>query len=49
MVWHSYQLNPRFFYEDCIRLNHMDLWGLPLPWKEIVCPPLTPPWGFVPW
>ncbi|KAF8470760.1 hypothetical protein BDZ91DRAFT_718933 [Kalaharituber pfeilii] len=35
MVWHSFTLNPRSFYEDCLRLGRLDLWGMPLPWDSI--------------
>jgi len=36
LVWHAYTLNPHAFYEDCIRLNRLELWGMPLPWDLIV-------------
>ncbi|KAI5803578.1 hypothetical protein DFH27DRAFT_52645 [Peziza echinospora] len=35
MVWHTFMLNPHSFYEDCIRLDRMDLWGMPFPWDAI--------------
>lgn len=35
MVWHAYTLNPHAFYEDCIRLNRLELWGMPFPWDLI--------------
>ncbi|KAF8425289.1 hypothetical protein EV426DRAFT_641894 [Tirmania nivea] len=36
LVWHAYTLNPHAFYEDCIRLNRLELWGMPLPWDLII-------------
>jgi len=35
MVWHSYMLNPRCFFEDCIRSGKMDFWVTGLPWNVI--------------
>ncbi|KAF8433164.1 hypothetical protein BGX38DRAFT_1223249 [Terfezia claveryi] len=35
LVWHAYTLNPHAFYEDCIRLNRLELWGMPFPWDLI--------------
>lgn len=35
MVWHAYQLNPRNFLEDCLRLGKMSLWRAGLPWTAI--------------
>lgn len=35
MVWHSYMLNPRCFFEDCIRYGKMDFWVTGLPWNMI--------------
>lgn len=40
MVWHAYTLNPRHFFEDCLRAGKMDLWYTGLPWKAIVSRPL---------
>lgn len=35
MVWHSYQLNPRAYLEDCLRYGKMQLWHTPMPWKAV--------------
>jgi hypothetical protein len=35
MVWHSYLLNPRVYFEDCVRLSRQELWRTPFPWKAI--------------
>jgi hypothetical protein len=35
MVWHSYLLNPRIYFEDCLRLSRYELWRTPFPWKAI--------------
>jgi len=35
MVWHSYMLNPRDYFEDCVRLSRHELWRTPFPWKAI--------------
>jgi hypothetical protein len=35
MVWHSFMLNPRCFFEDCIRQGRMDIWATGLPWNLI--------------
>lgn len=35
MIWHAYQLNPRDFFEDCLRLGKMKFWRLGLPWAAI--------------
>lgn len=35
MVWHAFQLNPRDFYEDCLRCGKMRLWRTGLPWAVI--------------
>lgn len=35
MVWHSYLLNPRCYFEDCWRYGKMDLYATGLPWKTI--------------
>ncbi|KAF2839990.1 hypothetical protein M501DRAFT_951869 [Patellaria atrata CBS 101060] len=35
MVWHAYLLNPRLFFEDCVRYDIMDLYATPFPWREI--------------
>jgi hypothetical protein len=36
MVWHSHMLNPRKYYEDCVRHNNLELWQQGLCWPEIV-------------
>ncbi|KAK9326097.1 hypothetical protein V1517DRAFT_103502 [Lipomyces orientalis] len=35
MVLHSFMLNPRTFFEDCIRQGKMDVWVTGLPWALI--------------
>ncbi|KAF1817515.1 hypothetical protein P152DRAFT_427420 [Eremomyces bilateralis CBS 781.70] len=35
MVWHSYMLNPRNFFEDCFRSGKMDFYATPFPWQSI--------------
>lgn len=35
MVWHAYQLNPRDFFEDCLRFGKMKFWRAGLPWPVI--------------
>ncbi|ODQ71841.1 hypothetical protein LIPSTDRAFT_309963 [Lipomyces starkeyi NRRL Y-11557] len=35
MVLHSFMLNPRAFFEDCIRQGKMDVWATGLPWQLI--------------
>ncbi|KAF2789775.1 hypothetical protein K505DRAFT_340982 [Melanomma pulvis-pyrius CBS 109.77] len=35
MVWHSYLLNPRVYFEDCFRLSRHELWRTAFPWKAI--------------
>lgn len=35
MVWHAYLLNPRCFFEDCIRYGKIDFFATPLPWAAI--------------
>ncbi len=35
MVWHAYQLNPRDFFEDCLRYGKMRFWRAGLPWAAI--------------
>ncbi|KAI9797704.1 MAG: hypothetical protein M1833_005365 [Piccolia ochrophora] len=35
MVWHSYMLNPRSFFEDCLRFGMLDFWVTGLPWTAI--------------
>ncbi|KAI9813014.1 MAG: hypothetical protein M1832_006405, partial [Thelocarpon impressellum] len=35
MVWHSYMLNPRDFFEDCIRLGRLDFWATGMPWRPV--------------
>jgi Glycine-rich domain-containing protein-like len=35
MVWHAYMLNPRCFFEDCIRYGKLDLWATGLPWAAV--------------
>ncbi|KAI9872060.1 MAG: hypothetical protein M1830_002108, partial [Pleopsidium flavum] len=35
MVWHAYMLNPRSFFEDCIRFGKMDFWATGMPWSII--------------
>src|SRR5689334_6378107 len=35
MVWHSYLLNPRCFFEDCLRWGKLDWYATGLPWSQI--------------
>ncbi|KAF3090186.1 hypothetical protein TWF102_009402 [Orbilia oligospora] len=35
MVWHAYTLNPRCFFQDCLRYGRMDFWFTGLPWAAI--------------
>lgn len=35
MVWHSFMLNPRSFFEDCIRGMKLPLWQAGMPWEAI--------------
>ena len=35
MVWHAFMLNPRDFFEDCIRYGKMDFWATGMPWQAI--------------
>ncbi|KKY26810.1 hypothetical protein UCDDS831_g01089 [Diplodia seriata] len=35
MVWHAHTLNPRIFFEDCLRHGCLDFWATGLPWADI--------------
>ncbi|KAI9847712.1 MAG: hypothetical protein M1837_001960 [Sclerophora amabilis] len=35
MVWHAYMLNPRCFFEDCLRYGKKDFWVTGMPWEAI--------------
>lgn len=35
MVLHAYMLNPRAFFEDCLRQSKMNVWAAGLPWNII--------------
>lgn len=35
MVWHAYMLNPRNFFEDCIRYGKMQFWFTGMPWEAV--------------
>ncbi|SLM39581.1 Protein of unknown function DUF1399 [Lasallia pustulata] len=35
MVWHAYMLNPRNFFEDCIRYGKMHFWVTGMPWEVV--------------
>lgn len=35
MVWHAYQLNPRDFFEDCLRYGKLKFWRTGLPWSAV--------------
>lgn len=35
MVWHAHTLNPRIFFEDCLRDGCLDFWATGLPWASI--------------
>jgi hypothetical protein len=35
MVWHTFMLNPRNYYEDCVRYGLKALWATGLPWVAV--------------
>ncbi|GME43994.1 uncharacterized protein LTHEOB_11898 [Neofusicoccum parvum] len=35
MVWHAHTLNPRIFFEDCLRYGCLDFWATGIPWVDI--------------
>lgn len=35
MVWHAFMLNPRNYFEDCIRFGLKDLWATGMPWPAV--------------
>ncbi|KAI1119297.1 hypothetical protein F5Y14DRAFT_460544 [Nemania sp. NC0429] len=35
MVWHAHMLNPRAYFEDCMRHGLRELWHTGLPWQRI--------------
>lgn len=35
MVWHAYLLNPRNFFEDCVRSGKVDFYATPFPWQTV--------------
>lgn len=35
MVWHTFMLNPRNYFEDCIRFGKLRLWTTGFPWDAI--------------
>ena len=35
MVWHAYLLNPRCFFEDCLRPGRLDVYATYFPWPLI--------------
>jgi hypothetical protein len=35
MVWHTFMLNPRDYYQDCVRYGFRDIWATGLPWAAI--------------
>ncbi|KAJ8127435.1 hypothetical protein O1611_g6200 [Lasiodiplodia mahajangana] len=35
MVWHAHMLNPRAYFEDCMRRGLKELWHLGMPWQLV--------------
>lgn len=35
MVWHAHMLNPRAYFEDCMRRGLRELWHIGLPWQRV--------------
>ncbi|KAF2089653.1 hypothetical protein K490DRAFT_55237 [Saccharata proteae CBS 121410] len=35
MVWHAYTLNPRAYFEDCLRYGKLDFWASAFPWRLV--------------
>ena len=35
MVWHAHTLNPRCYFEDCVRVGRLDFWASGLPWELV--------------
>ncbi|KAH6690175.1 hypothetical protein EV126DRAFT_483533 [Verticillium dahliae] len=35
MVWHAHMLNPRLYFEDCLRYGHDSIWAGGMPWDVV--------------
>lgn len=35
MVWHSFMLNSRSYFADCIRFKNLNLWAMGMPWYAV--------------
>ncbi|CRK11061.1 hypothetical protein BN1708_010005 [Verticillium longisporum] len=35
MVWHAQMLNPRLYFEDCLRYGHDSIWAGGMPWDVV--------------
>ncbi|KAM0327175.1 hypothetical protein ACHAQA_006307 [Verticillium albo-atrum] len=35
MTWHAHMLNPRLYFEDCLRYGHDSLWAGGMPWEVV--------------
>ena len=36
MVWHSFMLNPKCYYDDCFALGVPSMLSIAFPWETIV-------------
>ncbi|KAL7267868.1 hypothetical protein RUND412_009527 [Rhizina undulata] len=46
MVWHSYMLNPKYYYEDCLRHELRMMLELEFPWVEVCSAINTSTWEY---
>ena len=35
MVWHTFMLNPRDYFQDCVRFNLRNTWATGMPWAAV--------------
>ena len=35
MVWHTFMLNPRDYFQDCVRFNLRNTWATGIPWAAV--------------
>lgn len=35
MVWHTFMLNPRDYFQDCVRYGLADIWATGMPWAAV--------------
>lgn len=35
MVWHTFMLNPRDYFQDCVRFSLRDIWATGMPWNAV--------------